>query len=110
MPDPPARRSLQRMRTPATTSTETTTEEAGAVQPPDPELINQRQVAWKAGVLGAVNVIVKVLAARLVVLVAVSGGIGLTWVALEQPDPYRLGALAIYALAVVCPTIYLASR
>ena len=100
------------MKTPVMTSTPMNREVEDEGQLPEltsrPELINQ--AAWKAGLLGAVNVLVKVLAARFVVLVAVSGGIWLTWTALAQPDPYRLGALAIYALAVVCPTIYLASR
>jgi hypothetical protein len=52
----------------------------------------------------------QVLSARLVVLVGVIGGIGLTWLALQEPDPIRLGALAIYAVAVVIPCVWLASR
>ena len=66
------------------------------------------RAAWKAGVLGAVNLLAMVLAARLIVLVAVAGGIALTWLALQQPDPMRLGALAIYCVAVVIPTVFLA--
>lgn len=66
--------------------------------------------AWKQGVLGALNVAVAILAARLVVLVAVIGGIGLTWSALVIPDPVRLGALGIYCVAIVIPTIWLAGR
>ena len=50
------------------------------------------------------------LASRIIVLVSVTGGIGLTVLALGQPDPFRLGALAIYAGAIVCPSIWLASR
>jgi hypothetical protein len=68
------------------------------------------RAAWKAGVLGAINVAVAVLAARLVVLVAVIGGIALTWLALAVPDPVRLGALGIYCVAVVIPCIWLAGR
>jgi hypothetical protein len=41
------------------------------------------------------------LAGRLVLLVAVSGGIFLTWLALASPDPYRLGVLGIYTIFVV---------
>lgn len=60
--------------------------------------------------LGTFNVACKILAARLIVLVGVIGGIGLTWLALAHPDPYRLGALAIYAAGVLIPTIWLGSR
>ena len=59
--------------------------------------------------MGALNVLVTVLAARLIVLVAVVGGIWLTWGGLANPDPMRLGSLAIYCAAVVIPTVYLAS-
>ena len=108
LPDPPPmRRSMQKMMTPATTSTEM--EEAV----PHPESTNQELVnraAWRAGVIGAVNVVAKVLSARFVVLVAVLGGIGLTWTALEAPDPYRLAVLGVYALGVAVPTVWLASR
>lgn len=68
------------------------------------------RAAWKAGVLGAVNMLAMVLAARLIVLVAVAGAISLTWLALQQPEPMRLGALAIYCVAVVIPTVFLALR
>jgi len=68
------------------------------------------RAAWKAGILGALNVLIMITAARMIVLVAVSGGIGLTMIALGAPDPWRLGALAIYSIAIVVPVIYLASR
>lgn len=67
------------------------------------------RAAWKAGVLGAVNVMTMLLAARLLVLVAIAGAIGLTWLALGNPDPYRLIALGIYSLLVVCPCVWLAA-
>lgn len=60
--------------------------------------------------MGAIAVVTQVLALRLVVLVAICGGIGLTWTALSSPDPFRLGALAIYGLAVVIPVVWLAGR
>lgn len=66
--------------------------------------------AWKAGVLGALNVLIQVVSARLIVMVAVVGGIALTSMALTTPDLFRLGALAIYAGAVVIPAVWLASR
>jgi hypothetical protein len=51
-----------------------------------------------------------VLALRMIVMIAIVGGIALTWLALRDPDPYRLGALAIYAVSIVLPTIWLAGR
>ncbi|HEX8827326.1 MAG TPA: hypothetical protein VF778_04355 [Xanthobacteraceae bacterium] len=51
-----------------------------------------------------------VLAVRLILLVAVSGAIWLTWLALASPDPYRLAALAVYAAVVVVPVVWLSSR
>lgn len=66
--------------------------------------------AWKAGVMGALNVAVAVLSARLIVLVAVAGGIVLTWAALAVPDPMRLGALGIYGVAIFIPCVWLAGR
>ena len=56
------------------------------------------------------NTVALVLSIRLIVLVAVCGGIGMTFLALGNPDPYRLGALAIYCLAVVIPSMALAAR
>jgi hypothetical protein len=66
--------------------------------------------AWKAGVLGAVNVLALVLAVRVILLVAVIGAISLALIAIRDPDPWRLGAMGIYALAVVVPIIWLSSR
>jgi uncharacterized membrane protein YhaH (DUF805 family) len=60
--------------------------------------------------MGAVNVAAQVLSLRLLVLVAISGGIGLSFAALSTPDPFRLGALVIYGVTVVIPVIALAAR
>jgi hypothetical protein len=68
------------------------------------------RAAWQAGVLGALNVITVVLAVRLTLLVSVCAAGGLAWLALEQPDPYRLGVLGVFAGIVVVPLIWLASR
>jgi hypothetical protein len=68
------------------------------------------RAAWKAGVLGSINVLAVVLAVRLGLLVAIVGAIVLTYIAIEAPDPMRLGALAIYAAFVILPTTWLASR
>ena len=66
--------------------------------------------AWKAGVLGSINVLAIVLAVRLGLLVAIVGAIVLTYITIQAPDPFRLGALAIYAAFVILPTTWLASR
>jgi hypothetical protein len=73
-----------------------------------PELV--RRAAWQAGVLGALNAVSAVIAVRLILLVCVSGAIVLAYLALAQPDPYRLGALALYGLMVVLPMVWLSSR
>lgn len=76
--------------------------------PPSVEQIHR--AAWKAGVLASINVLAIILAVRLTLLVAVIGAIVLAAFAVREPDPWRLGALAIYALVVVVPTVWLASR
>ena len=58
--------------------------------------------------MGTINVLSKVLASRILVLVAILGGVGLTWLALANPDPMRLGVLGIYFALCVVPTIGLA--
>lgn len=60
--------------------------------------------------MGTLNVLCAVLAVRLILLVAVSGGVGLAWLSLQEPDPMRLGALAIYGVLVVVPLIWMAGR
>lgn len=67
-------------------------------------------VQWKAGVIGALNVMSAILAARMILLVAVCGAIILAYLALQAADAYRLGALAIYTVAVVVPLVWLTSR
>lgn len=78
--------------------------------PPDVRQELVHRTAWKAGVLGALNVIVLVTAVRLILLVSVCGAIALTYLALANPDPYRLIALGIYAGVVVVPMTWLSSR
>jgi hypothetical protein len=68
------------------------------------------RAAWRAGVIGAINAVTAILAIRMIVMMSVLGGIGLTFIALGEPDPYRLGALTIYTVAVVMPVVWLASR
>ena len=64
--------------------------------------------AWKAGVLGALNVAARVLAARMIVLIAVSGGIFLAYRVVGQPDWLHVAILSVYAIGVVGPSIVLA--
>lgn len=82
-----------------------------ATTPPPTNLQHEyvHRASWKAGVLGAVNVLTMILAARLLVLVAIGGAIGLTWELLGNPDPYRLIALGIYCCLVVVPSVVLAT-
>ena len=79
---------------------------------PQPNLPHEAltRLAWKQAVLGALNVAIQIVAVRLAVLVAVAGGIALTWLALQEADPMRLGALALYGALVVIPVIWLAGR
>lgn len=59
--------------------------------------------------LGAINAMAVVLAARLLVLVSIVGAIALTWTVIGNPDPYRLIALGGYCLLTVVPCVVLAS-
>jgi hypothetical protein len=68
------------------------------------------RASWKAGMLGALNVAVAILAVRLILLVGVIGAIGVAYLVLREPDPYRLAALGVYAGVVVVPLIWLTAR
>lgn len=68
------------------------------------------RAAWKAGVMGALNVVIALIAVRLILLVAVCGAISLAYLALASTDPYKLGTLAVYTLVVVVPLVWLAAR
>ncbi|HEX3523223.1 MAG TPA: hypothetical protein VHT52_14180 [Stellaceae bacterium] len=76
--------------------------------PPNLQAEFQHRVAWKAGVMGAFNVLATVLAVRLALLIAIGGAITLTWLALQSPDLVRLAILGVYCGAVVIPTTWLA--
>jgi hypothetical protein len=65
---------------------------------------------WKAGVLGSLNVLFIILAVRAILLVAVVGAIYLTIIATTTPDPWRMAAVAVYAVIVVVPLTWLAAR
>lgn len=70
----------------------------------------RRDDAWKGAVIGSVNVLAAVLAARFILLLATVGGAALTWLALAQPDVRRLAALAIYTVTIELPLVWLASK
>jgi hypothetical protein len=71
------------------------------------------RAAWKAGVLGAVNLLAIVLAVRLVLLVAVIGALWLAKLALDVPVTMQMPALimlGVYCATVVIPMVWLSSR
>jgi hypothetical protein len=68
------------------------------------------QMAWRTAAMGTINVLAAVLAARMIVLVAVIGGIVLTWNALGDPNTFRVAALSVYGMMVVIPAVALAFR
>lgn len=82
-----------------------------ATTPPNPRFSEPGVLRdWKAGLIGALNGLALVLAVRFTLLVAILGAIALSVIVVREPDPWRLGALGIYAFVVVVPTIWLASR
>jgi hypothetical protein len=60
--------------------------------------------------MASLNVLFVILAVRAILLVAVVGAIYLTIIATTTPDPWRLAATAVYAVIVVVPLTWLASR
>lgn len=67
------------------------------------------RAAWRAGVLGAINVFALILSLRLILLISICGAIGLTWVN-SGTEPLRLAAVAGYCLLVVVPMVWLSAR
>ena len=102
-PDPPTLSSLIGQN-PAKTETSSTAKiDANSI-----EAFNRGR--WKAGVLGSLNVLFVILAVRAILLVAVVGAIYLTIIATTTPDPWRMAAVAVYAVIVVVPLTWLAAR
>jgi hypothetical protein len=66
--------------------------------------------AWRASLLGTLNALTAVLAVRLVLMLATIGAIILAVLALRTGQTTALAVLGIYALAVVCPLVWLSSR
>ena len=65
------------------------------------------RAAWKAAVMGTLNVLTAILAARAILLIAVCGAFALAILSLSQADPYRMGVLIVYAVLVVVPMVVL---
>lgn len=65
------------------------------------------RAAWKAGLLGALNVATKILAVRLILFAAVLGAIALSFLVLRDPTYPALAVLGVYAGVVVVPLIWL---
>ena len=73
----------------------------------------QHRAAWKAGVMGALNLLAVVLAVRLVLLVAVVGALYLATIAIDAPSALQQPALimlGVYCATVVIPMVWLSSR
>lgn len=60
--------------------------------------------------MGALNVAVQILALRLIVLVAVLGGVALSWYSLSNIDLIRVALLSVYCAGVLLPVVWLSSR
>lgn len=78
--------------------------------PPETRIELQARAAWRAGVIGSLNVATAILSVRLILLISVGGAIALAWAALAQPDPMRLGALGIYLAGAVLPVVWLSGK
>lgn len=79
-------------------------------KPPPQQAEYIHRAGWKAGVLGAINVLVAVVAVRFALLLSIVGAIVLTYITIQTPDPWRLASLGVYAVVVVLPMVWLASR
>lgn len=78
--------------------------------PPETRIELQARAAWRAGVIGSLNVAAQILAARLILLLATMGAFGLTWVAIQTAQPLQLGAVALYLAGVILPLVWLSGR
>jgi hypothetical protein len=95
----------------------TTTQTSSNLSPPTQTTTTATQVqemvsraAWRQGVLGALQLAARVLAARAILLIATLGAIGLAYMAINAGDWIRLASLAVYLVGGVAPLVWLASR
>jgi hypothetical protein len=71
------------------------------------------RLVWKNALLGSLNAMALVLAARVAVILAIGGAIFLSWLVLgsgDHPDPTRVAGLGVYLLGGLLPVVWLASR
>ena len=78
--------------------------------PPDLAREALTRAAWRSGVLGALNLAARVLAVRMILLLAVLGAVFLARVTLADPQNQQIAVLGIYCALVVVPLIWLGSR
>jgi hypothetical protein len=112
-PDQPTLSTLIAGATGTTTGTTPKTMASIAASLPSREGEYQHRAAWKAGVMGALNLLAVVLAVRLVLLVAVIGALWLAKLALDVPATLQIPALVmlgVYCATVVIPMVWLSSR
>lgn len=117
-PTGPSVRRMSLVAERAVEESETPTARFPPIPPSDPAALANEAIlrelayrrSWKAGVIGALNLASAILAARLILLLAVLGAVGLDWIALAEPDPVRLAAIGIYGGMVVLPVVWVASR
>lgn len=75
--------------------------------PVPPEFIHR--AAWKAGVLGALNVLSALLAVRLTLLLACAGAFVLCFLTIQTANLAQAMIVLIYTVVVVVPLIALAA-
>ena len=92
------------------TQTQTTSANAGIQLPPQVLAELAARKSWQQAVIGSLNVATKILAVRLILLLAVIGAVGLTLIAVQKNDPARLIAVGVYTITVVLPVVWLTSR
>lgn len=68
------------------------------------------RAAWRQGVIGSINVLAAVLAARLILMLATAGALLLTYLAIRTAQPLQLGAVALYLAGVILPLVWLAGK
>ena len=99
IPDPPP--------TP-TTASSITSSTASPTRTDVQELLSR--AAWRAGVIGALTIATRILAARAILMLAMIGAIGLAVMALIEGDYLRLAVLATYLIGCLAPLVWLSSR
>ena len=90
--------------------TQTTPPTPTQTTPPDLAREALTRAAWRSGVLGALNLAARVLAVRMILLLAVLGAVFLARVTLADPQNQQIAVLGIYCALVVMPLIWLGSR